>query len=131
MKRESLDWAKQHPGQVLRLAGVKLWRYWTPLGNSQEVRGKMAWVIAAGYLPIVLTGLIGAVYFARRGWVYLLLALPLLYFCLLHLVFVSSIRYRQPPMLALAILSAGVLAMWWQNAREHGERSPARPHEAG
>lgn len=131
MKRESLEWARQNPERVLRLAGVKFWRYWTPLGNSQEVRGKMAWVIAVGYLPIVLTGLVGAVAFARRGWVYLLLALPLIYFCLLHLVFVSSIRYRQPPMLALTILSAGLLAMWWQNVREPAEGAPTRPHEAG
>ena len=131
MKKESLEWARQNPGHVLHLAGGKFWRYWTPLGNSQEVRGKMAWVIAAGYLPIVLTGLVGAIIFARRGWVYLLLALPLIYFCLLHLVFVSSIRYRQPPMLALAILSAGLLAMWWQNVREPVERSCTPPHEAG
>lgn len=128
MKQEAIAWTRQNPGKALRLAGVKLWRYWTPWGNDQEVRGKMAWVIAAGYLPIVLTGVAGAFCFARRGWVYLLLALPLIYFCLLHLVFVSSIRYRQPPMLALAVLSAGLLALGWQKVSKRG-RTSSKAHE--
>ncbi|GAA4423153.1 ArnT family glycosyltransferase [Bremerella cremea] len=112
MKQAAIKWARQNPGQVISLAGVKLWRYWTPLGNNQEVSGKMELITAIGYLPLVLTGIAGAICFARRGCVYLLLALPIVYFCCLHLVFVSSIRYRQPPMLALVVLSAGLLASW-------------------
>ncbi len=117
MKQAAIEWTLENPGEALKLAGVKLWRYWTPWGNDSDIRGKMAWVIAAGYLPIVLTGLAGAVYFAPRGWTYALLALPLIYFCLLHLIFVSSIRYRQPPMLALAVLSAALLVLLWQKMR--------------
>ncbi|QDU74901.1 Dolichyl-phosphate-mannose-protein mannosyltransferase [Bremerella volcania] len=114
MKQASIDWAKQNPGSVIQLAGVKFWRYWNPLGNDPKVIGKMDIVTALGYLPIVVTGLLAIVLFARRMWIYCLLALPIFYFCCLHMVFVSSIRYRQPPMLALAILSAGLLAGWWR-----------------
>ncbi|MBA2116028.1 ArnT family glycosyltransferase [Bremerella alba] len=117
MKQASVDWAKQNPAQVIKLAGVKFWRYWTPLGNDQEVIGKMEVLMALGYLPIVLTGLLATVLYARRMWIYFLLGLPIFYFCCLHMVFVSSIRYRQPPMLALAILSAGLLAGWWRNCQ--------------
>lgn len=120
MKQAAIDWAKQNPGKVIQLAGVKFWRYWTPVGNNPDVIGKMDIVTALGYLPIVVTGLLATVLYARRMWIYFLLALPLFYFCFLHLVFVSSIRYRQPPMLALAILSAGLLAGWW---RSYGNKS--------
>ncbi|PQO26143.1 hypothetical protein C5Y96_22110 [Blastopirellula marina] len=114
MKQASIEWAKQNPAKVFHLAGVKLWRYWTPLGNDPAVIGKMDVLTALGYMPIVLTGLLAMVLYARRMWVYFLLALPIFYYCCLHMVFVSSIRYRQPPMLALAILSAGLIAGWWR-----------------
>lgn len=112
MKQAAIDWALKNPGQVARLAIVKFWRYWMPGTTNQSMSGKASVVIAVGYLPLVVTGLIAAFRDARRKWTYFLLALPMLYFCCLHMVFVSSIRYRQPPMLALAILSAGLLANW-------------------
>ena len=46
--------------------------------------------------------------YARRDWPYLLCILPAVYFTLLHIVFVSSIRYRQPAMLPLIVLAAAV-----------------------
>jgi hypothetical protein len=45
----------------------------------------------------------------RRGWPYILCWLPAVYFTLLHTVFVSSIRYREPAMLAMLALAAGAL----------------------
>lgn len=124
MKQASIDWAKQNPGKVIQLAGIKFWRYWTPLGNDRTVIGKMDIVTALGYLPIVVTGLLATVIFARRMWIYFLLALPIFYFCCLHMVFVSSIRYRQPPMLALAILSAGLIAGWLRMSRQRFGANP-------
>jgi hypothetical protein len=41
-----------------------------------------------------------------------LCVLPAVYFTLLHMIFVGSIRYRQPAMLTLAILAACGLAEW-------------------
>ena len=48
--------------------------------------------------------------FTPRGWPYVLAWLPAVYFTLLHVVFIGSIRYREPAMLALAVLAAGVIA---------------------
>ncbi|PQO40975.1 glycosyltransferase family 39 protein [Blastopirellula marina] len=129
MKQAAIDWARQNPGEVLRLAAIKCWRYWSPLMNNEAVSGKMAWVVAAGYLPIVVTGLLATFLYAKRIWIYFLLALPIFYFCLLHMIFVSSIRYRQPPMLALAILSAGLLAGWLRKASLGGSKVLAESSE--
>jgi hypothetical protein len=41
---------------------------------------------------------------------YVLAWLPAVYFSLLNLVFLGSIRYREPAMLALVVLAAGWLA---------------------
>jgi hypothetical protein len=59
---------------------------------------------------------------------YLLCLIPAVYFTCLHVVFVSSIRYRQPAMLPLIVLAAGVLAQWIGRpapdaAERHGGRS--------
>lgn len=123
MKQAAIDWAKQNPDKVIQLAGIKFWRYWNPLGNDPKVIGKMDIVTALGYLPILITGLLATVLYARRMWIYFLLALPIFYFCCLHMVFVSSIRYRQPPMLVLAILSAGLLAGWWRSYQQRSSGS--------
>lgn len=120
MKQAAIDWARQNPVQVMRLAVIKCWRYWSPLMSNEAVSGKMTLVVAAGYLPIVVTGLLATFLYARRIWIYFLLALPIFYFCLLHMIFVSSIRYRQPPMLALAILSAGLVAGWLRKSAPGG-----------
>jgi hypothetical protein len=55
-------------------------------------------------------GIVGAWRFSELGWAYVLAWLPAAYFTLLHMVFVGSIRYREPAMLALVVLAAGVLA---------------------
>jgi hypothetical protein len=45
----------------------------------------------------------------NRGWPYILTWLPAVYLTLLHTVFVSSIRYRDPAVLSLLVLTAAAL----------------------
>ena len=111
LKSDSLAWASQHPGLVLRLALVKFLRMWSPLPNAGEFQSTtLRLMLAATYAPIMLLAGIGVWRFARRDWPFLLCLLPALYFTCLHVVFVSSIRYRQPAMLPLIILAAAVVA---------------------
>ena len=108
MTNEALAWARAHPGRVVELAAVKLVRLWNLWPNEPDWS---AWPIrlafALGYLPVLALGLAGAVGSFRRSWPYLLCWLPAAYFTLLHVVFVSSIRYREPAILALMVLAAG------------------------
>ena len=65
------------------------------------------WAVFFTYTPLLILAIIGAWRTAGRGWPYILCWLPAVYLTLLHVVFVSSIRYRDPAMLALLALAAG------------------------
>lgn len=118
MRDASVKWARQHPGAALKLAGVKFLRMWNFVPNAAEMRGgSLRWALALSYTPTILLALIGAWRFAPRGWGYVLCLVPAIYFTLLHCVFVSSIRYRQPAMLPLIVLVAAVVWEWWSATR--------------
>ncbi len=125
VKHASLAWARQNPGRVAELAWIKLRRMWSPLPNAAEFGGALTRsVLALTYVPVIVLAAIGAWRYGRRDWPYLLCILPAVYFTCLHVVFVSSIRYRQPAMLLLIVLAAAVL-MELMDKRE-GE-APAEP----
>jgi len=125
LRREAIDWAKDNPGQVLKLAAAKFARIWNIWPNEP---GLSAWPIRLAvlitYVPIMVLVAVGLVRTLGRGWPYPLCWLPALYFTLLHVVFVSSIRYRVPAMLALIVLAAGVVSMRYAAGR--GQTSGVR-----
>lgn len=111
MWNESVAWAKAHPHEVLRLAGVKLLRMWNFWPNEPAFRGwAVRLALLATYVPLVVLGVLGAWRYTSKGFPYPLAWLPAVYLTLLHVVFVSSIRYREPAMIALTVLAAGVIA---------------------
>jgi len=105
---EATSWAALNPGSAAQLAATKFARMWNVWPNDADFR---AWpirlLVAATYLPLLVLGLWGALRFSRLGWPYVLAWLPAVYFSALHMVFVSSIRYREPAMLGLIVLAAG------------------------
>jgi len=52
----AIDWASEHPGEVLSLAVSKLWRTWWPWPTGNQMPGGRLtrWAIACGMLMIVL-----------------------------------------------------------------------------
>lgn len=113
LRQEALAWAREHPAEVARLAVVKLGRMWNVWPNDAGMSsGPVRIAMAVSYVPIVLVALVGAAGTIRRGWPYVLCWLPAAYFSLLHMVFVSSIRYRQPAMLGLMVLAGGAVSFW-------------------
>lgn len=111
MRDASVAWVRQNPRRASELVGIKLLRMWSPLPNAAEFRSlSLRLVLALSFTPVLLLAVVGAWKNVRRDWPYLLLVLPAIYFTCLHVIFVSSIRYRQPAMLPLIILAAAVIA---------------------
>ncbi|WP_425614467.1 ArnT family glycosyltransferase [Anatilimnocola sp. NA78] len=115
MKQASIQWAKNNPARVLQLAWIKFVRIWSPWPNATEFRSNtLRLVLMLSYAPaMVLVGL-GLWRTRSLGWPVWLLVLPAIYFTSLHVIFVSSIRYRQPAMIPLLILAAVAVA-WLMN----------------
>ncbi|QDT41457.1 hypothetical protein Pan241w_15180 [Gimesia alba] len=105
--KRAVEYAQQHPGHVFELMGAKLLRYWKPWPNAPQF--KSFWMMAAVsvlFIPVVLFAVYGA-WVSRDQYLLLLITVgPIVYFSLIHLVFVSSLRYRLPAEYSLYILSA-------------------------
>ena len=129
-RARSIAFARANPGRVLGLALVKLGRFWSPWPNADTLKAPgVAAASALVTLPVLLLIALGA-WQARRDLRALTLLLgPLLYFCGLHLVFVSSIRYRIPGEVpALGLAGLGLTRAWgWFEARRS---AGPRPREA-
>jgi hypothetical protein len=111
----AIAWARQHPREVLQLAGRKFLRIWSFVPNASEFQSRwLRLILAATYTPVILLALVGMWRYASRDWPYLLCVLPAIYFTCLHVIFVSSIRYRQPAMLPLIVLAAAVASSMFQ-----------------
>jgi 4-amino-4-deoxy-L-arabinose transferase-like glycosyltransferase len=118
MKQASLKWAGEHPQRVLELAAIKLLRIWSPWPNAAEFQSnKLRLVLMISFVPSMILAAIGTYRSRQPGipgnkscWIVLLLWLPAVYFTLLHMIFVSSIRYRQPALVPLLILAAVAVA---------------------
>ena len=113
MKRASLDWVRQNPGEAMRLAGVKcarLWNLWPNEPSFSAPMIRLVLVFSCG--PIFLLALCGLIRSFRENAAARLLLIPALYITAQHIIFVSSIRYRIPITPPLMILAAWGLLGW-------------------
>lgn len=144
-RKAAKEFAQENPGTVVKLAAVKAWRYWKPWPNAEQFSHPVA---AAGVLvfavPTLLFALFGAVLvfkrtlaadsifdqvnsaetvpLRRRIWTVSLLTGPIFYFAAIHMVFVSSLRYRLPAEYPLFVLTA-VGVVWLLQSRKRSEYS--------
>lgn len=115
MHKAAVDWVQANPGETLRLAWVKFcrtWNFWPP---AQELSSP--WVRLSesiGCFGILSLAIWATWVFKERWQSYYLLLLPIPYFTLLHMIFVGSVRYRQPAIVAISVL-AGMAIMWILN----------------
>jgi hypothetical protein len=124
LRSTAVTWAEQHPGRALELAAIKFARMWSFVPNASEFQStSLRLILAATYTPVILLALVGAWRFARRDWPCLLCVLPAVYFTCLHVIFVSSIRYRQPAMLPLIVLAAAAVT----HVTSSAGAAPSRP----
>jgi hypothetical protein len=107
----AVAFAREHPRRALELAAIKAKRFWSPWPNAEDFRSPLlTWTCALYTVPLFALTAIGAWDRRRDVRALILLAGPLLYFFALHMVFVSSVRYRIPgfvPALGLAAIGLG------------------------
>ena len=103
--RESWRIAREDPARVARLAWAKLRRTWSFVPNEPASRTPFKMAVSAVWMIGVLTLAGIGLWRLRRGKIALLLLLPAIYFTVLHMVYVGSVRYRVPVMPAIYVLS--------------------------
>ena len=100
LTRRAVEFARSEPRRVLELAVVKLGRYWSPWPNCREFQS--LWLCAASavlVVPLYLLMAMGAWELPGAADDYLAGGAVAVFFAV-HLVFVSSIRYRIPAEIA-------------------------------
>jgi MFS family permease len=134
LRRMALAQMRADPVRVLRLACVKLARTWSPLPNVAEYRGGWAAWAGAAYTLVLLAGAAVGMYVAFRGappqwrWCVVLACLPVVYFTVVHMVYIGSVRYRLPALPFLAVITGGI-SQRTNNSDRTGELSlaPSNP----
>lgn len=124
-KRESFRCLREEPGRMLRLAGAKLSIFWNPFPNAAYYNKLSTRLIASSWtIPTFAIMALGIVLLWRRGgeWyrVLLFLLLPGIYLTAIHMVFVSSIRYRMgavPMLYTIAAFALLFLVDKWRTRR--------------
>ena len=132
LRREALRFARANPQRALELAGVKLLRYWSPWPHAEQFQSWQAGlVLLLSYGPALALAVIGIWRHRRLGGTRMLLVLPILYFCVVHLVFVSSIRYRLPGMYPMLILAAAALVLPGSSKPDESDHASRRTTQDG
>jgi Dolichyl-phosphate-mannose-protein mannosyltransferase len=110
--KAALNWANQNRSDACQLALIKFKKMWNPWPTAKEVGGMGVRISeSVAYVVIVVCACVGLCIAREQNetkWSY---ALPIFYFAALHLVFASSVRYRQPAILVLCVV-AGIGAAW-------------------
>jgi hypothetical protein len=120
LREEATHWAIDHPGRVAQLAATKLTRLWNVWPNESRFSGwPTRLLVVFTYVPILILVIMGAGRTIRSGWPYILCWLPAVYVSLIHVVFVSSIRYREPVLLPWMVLAAAVV--WAGRVEKRGD----------
>ena len=118
-RRRAWAFAFENPDRVAVLAWRKTVRYWNPFPNAAQFKTSPALrLVSLGwYLVVFVPALLGAWQLRRSLGVLAITAGPILYFAALHLVFVSSVRYRLPgeyPLLVLTAVGIESLVQRWR-----------------
>jgi 4-amino-4-deoxy-L-arabinose transferase-like glycosyltransferase len=109
--KQATDYITAHPGDFLYAASRKFIRFWNVVPNVAEYRKPLYSLISAlSFGPILVFAVAGVVRMRRQWRQFAPLYLIIGYFTILHVVTVSSLRYRLPIEALLILLAAEPLA---------------------
>ena len=104
LKNAAISWAVENSSDAMRLGLVKFVKTWSPFPVARELGSDaVRWLEAIGYSAIMCFAAIGMWQCRSQvgTWLY---AMPCVYFGLLHVFFIGSVRYRQPAVLVICVL---------------------------
>lgn len=96
-----------HPSRVVRLAFVKIARTWSPWLHARGYTD--VWlniVLTLWYTPLFVLAIIGLFRYPIGSPLFGVLMVPIVYFTLMHAVFLGSVRYRVPVMPLVVVFTA-------------------------
>ncbi len=113
LRRRAMEFIRENPRRMAVLAVRKQARFWSPVPNAKELRTKRNILIGLLSSGVMLAcAVVGTGSVVKRRAAGLLLLGPVIYFALVHCVFLGSIRYRLPVEPFLMILAAhGVMVL--------------------
>ncbi len=124
-RRRAWAFVAAEPLRTAELAVIKAGRYWSPWPNAAQFdRWWLKLGLMAATLPLYALALMGL--WQRRGdLLFGAVTLgPAVFFCLVHMLFVGSIRYRLPAEALLAIAAAaGAVGLWRRQFAVDDERT--------
>lgn len=111
---KALKFAKDNPGRAMKLSMVKLGRFWSFWPNAKQFQNPLLkTAVIAFFAPLTIFSLIGLFQNRKQGLILLITVGPIVYFSLIHLLFIGSLRYRLPAELPLSVLAAsGFISIW-------------------
>lgn len=114
-RQAAIAWAASHPRETLDLAFAKFARTWSVTMNfspyTSLLYGLICWLTVA---PVYFLAAAGLWSIRRQPALVALLLAPAVYFTLIHMVFVGSVRYRLPAMPLLFVAAALAISAGWR-----------------
>ncbi len=110
LRRKAFEFLRQQPRRAVWLAWRKQLRFWSIVPHAAGWSAPpLRYAAAVGWSLLYVAILVGAWRCRPVGRWFLVLAGPLLYTALVHLLFVGSIRYREPVLLPVLVLAAAAV----------------------
>ena len=98
---------RESPGRILALAGRKFLNFWNVIPNSPDHQGFLYRLVSiSAVVPILCFAIVGVLSAPIPRGERLIFLSGAIYFTLLHMLFIGSIRYRVPVMPPIIILTA-------------------------
>ena len=115
-----------HPARIATLAAIKFARFWNPgLNSEEESSPTIQAVLWLWHVPLFLLAAAGAVAGGKKlRLLRFPIAAPLVYFTLIHMIYLGSVRYRVPLQPLLCMLAAWGLVVLFD--RRKAELQPWR-----
>ena len=115
LTRKTLQVIWENPLRFIRLSGVKFIRFWNIVPNYEGFSSPLYHLTSLfSYLPVLITAMWG-IFLTRKRWKnFLMFYFVIISFTIIHMIFVGSIRYREPIMPFIIIFSGYTIMYLWR-----------------